>query len=222
MKIYKDSKELPFLIYKKIIQTGDFLYMIKGYEDGNEVESDTEKLSVLQNQLEEKFNDLITDFVFTANTVSQEVNDQVNYSIALLEFNKLSSAYNIINHLNEANKTLGIHGLSDHEEIKAMIDEVLEGIKVERNSDFDILLQRLNEKISVFESNIMKYEELIKNSENKDEKQDVDLDKQFINICLALEIPFPDESKISLYQFSILIEKAVERSKALEKINSKS
>lgn len=215
MKIYKDSKELPFLIYKKIMQTGDFLYMIKGYEDGDEVEADPK-------ELEEKFNALITDFVLTVNNASEQVSDQVNYSIALLEFNKLSSAYNIIDHLNEANKTLGIHGLSDHEEIKAMIDEVLEGIKIERNPDFDILLEKLNEKISVYESNILKYEEIIKNKENKEEKEDTDLDKQFINICLALEIPFPDESKISLYQFSILIEKAIERSKALEKINSKS
>lgn len=221
MKIYKDSKELPFLIYKKIMQTGDFLYMIKGYEDGDEVESDPEKLSVLQDQLEEKFNNLITDFVISINAVNEDLQNQSNYFVATLEFNKLSVAINLIEDIQKRIDLAGGITLPEdlQKEITNHISEILEGIKVQRDPDLNIQKEKLIEKLSVHESNILKYDEII--NREKDSETDNDLDKQFINVCLGLEIPFPDESKISLYQFSIMIDKAAEKAKALEKINSK-
>jgi len=214
MKIYKDSKELPFLIYKKIMQTGDFLYMIKGYEDGDEVEADPE-------ELEGKFNDLITDFVISINAVNEDLQNQSNYFIATLEFNKLSVAVNLIDDIQKRISLAGNIVLPEdlQKEIASNISEILEGIKVERDPDLEKQKEKLFEKMSVHESNILKYDEIM-NKDNESET-DNDLDKQFINVCLGLEIPFPDESKISLYQFSIMIDKALERAKALEQINKK-
>lgn len=221
MKIYKDSKELPFLIYKKIMQTGDFLYMIKGYENGDEVEADPEKLSVLKTQLEDKFNDLITDFVISINAVNEDLQNQSNYFVATLEFNKLSVAINLIEDIQKRIALAGDVTLPEdlQKEISDIISEILEGIKVQRDLNLEKQKEKLIEKMSVHESNILKYDEII--NKEKDSETDNDLDKQFINVCLGLEIPFPDENKISLYQFSIMIDKAVEKAKALEKINSK-
>lgn len=218
MKIYKDSKELPFLIYKKIMQTGDFLYMIKGYEDGDEVEADPEKLSVLKTRLEDKFNDLITDFVISINGISEEMTNHVNHTIATLEYNKLTLILNIIDLLIKSNELLNESTINKEDE--SILNELLEGVKVARSPEIKILRQNIVEKISVYESNLLKYKEIMESS--KESEQENDLDKQFINVCLGLEIPFPDESKISLYQFSIMIDKVVEKAKALEKINNKS
>jgi len=37
MRIYKDSKELPLFNYERMLETKNFLYMIKGYQDGDKV-----------------------------------------------------------------------------------------------------------------------------------------------------------------------------------------
>ena len=44
MKIYKDSKEFPLYNYERIESTNNYFYMIKGYEDGDEVEANEEEL----------------------------------------------------------------------------------------------------------------------------------------------------------------------------------
>lgn len=222
MKIYKDSKELPFLIYKKIMQTGDFFYMIKGYEDGDIVEPDPEKQKALKTDLEQKFNALITEFVFAINNSTEELTNQANYLRALMNQKLHALALEIIDHYHDIEITLAIHRQTAYEEIYKIIEtEVLPGIKIPRSKDFDELKQNIIDKIHVYEFNIEKYKSIIEKEVKGDSSEEVDLDKQLINVCLMLEIPFPDESKITLYQFSILIERAVEKSKSLEKINSR-
>lgn len=213
IKLYKDSKELPFLNYKRIME-GDFFYMVKGYESGDEIDADPK-------ELEEKFNELINDFVIAMNQSSEELTEHCNYMVSTIEFNKISLAIQIIDFLILLNNALSVLNINESDEDNLMVAEVLEGIKVSRNPDLEIQKKLLSDKLSYHESNIAKYEELINNQKKDDGQEENDLDKQFINVCLGLEIPFPDEQKLSLYQFSIMIERVIEKMKALEKLNKK-
>lgn len=214
MKIYKDSKELPFFIYKRIMQTGDFLYMIKGYEEGDEIEDANLE------ELEIKFNVLIEDFVISMNESSEEIADHGSFAIANLESEKLSIAVGVIELLVDALEEAKSIGHDFSKEVNEVVKELLDGIKVERNPDLRIQKKKLIDKIKVHEINIERLREIITNTVSK-ESEESDLDAQFINVCLGLEIPFPDENKISLYQFSLMVKRVVEKVNAMEKLNTK-
>ena len=223
MKIYKDSKELPFLIYKKITQTGDFLYLIKGYEDGDEVEADPEKLSLLKADLEDKYNTLITEFVYSLNRSSEELTNHSNYLRAVAQHKVYVLALGIIDYYSDLEKALNAYGQTAVEEIlKKLEEEVLFAIKVPRSRDLEQLKQSVIDKIHVYEFNIEKYKSIAEKEETTENEEEIDLDKQFINVCLLLETPFPDESKLTLYQFAVLTGLAIEKSKSLEKLNTRS
>ena len=66
MRIYKDSKELPLFNYERMLETKNFLYMIKGYQDGDNVSFDTK-------ELESKFNEIVQDFVVSLNAKSMDI-----------------------------------------------------------------------------------------------------------------------------------------------------
>ncbi|WP_347216721.1 hypothetical protein, partial [Chryseobacterium sp.] len=85
IKIYQDSKELPFSIYKRIVQSGDFFYMVKGYEPGDYVKADIE-------QLKDKFHEIEEDYANSMNTKNSEVLMYGEIAAVTNEFNK----YNII------------------------------------------------------------------------------------------------------------------------------
>lgn len=55
MKIYKDSKEFPLENFERIESTGNFFYMIKGYEDGD-------KVSLPIEEAELKYKELIQEY----------------------------------------------------------------------------------------------------------------------------------------------------------------
>ena len=68
MKLYKDSKELPLFNYERITETGDYNYMIKGY-DGEELEEDKEQ----QEMLKSKFNDIIREYSISINAKTNDL-----------------------------------------------------------------------------------------------------------------------------------------------------
>lgn len=213
LKIYKNSKEIPFLIYKRIEQTGDFLYMIKGYQEGDEIEdADPE-------ELKEKFNALIQDFSMSAGEFTQEMHDYCNYNIATMEFNRLTAIVNALDVIISTTEKLQSAGIDCAEENETLISTLLEGIIVERNPDLLILKKNLLEKMAVQESNALKYREILELSAKENPQEEFDIDDQFLNVFMVLEQPIPDESKLTLYQYSLMVKKAVERSKQLEKMN---
>lgn len=216
LRLYKNSKEIPFLIYKKIEQTGDFLYMIKGYEDGDEIEGADTVI------LEEKYNDLIRDFSIISSGFSQDMHDHASYLIATMEYNRLTAVLNAMDLIINTSLLLTEHGAADPEEDVRLVAALLEGIIVERNPDLIIQREKIIDKMSVHEINILKYKEITEKDGNEENPEENDIDEQLINICLILEIPIPDESKISLYQYYLMTKKAIERVKQIEKINSKS
>jgi hypothetical protein len=209
LKLYKNAKELPFLTYKKIMQTGDFLYMIKGYEEGDEAEADPKGLEI-------KFNELIQEFSIHSGEFTQQMHDHANYMIATIEYNRLTTILNIMDVIIRLEE----QGVSEEEDVKHIAD-LLEGIVIERNPDFQIQRQKIIEKAAIHESNILKYKEIQEKGDSTEDNQEYDIDDQFLNVFMILEQPFPDESKLTLYQYSLMVKKAVEKAKSFEKLNQK-
>ena len=192
-KIYTDSKELPFWNYKRIMQTGDFLYMLKNYESEDKVDVD---VSIL----ESKFNEVVEDYVISIDSKNEGINDYGRYLAAQNEIKKIINLIDIIKLKIRTNKISEILGLEiDNSDIK----ELLSLIKVQKSDDLEKQCDILIVKINKYNNDIQHLKAKIEKSDKK-ENEDVDIDEQFMNVCLGLEMHV-DEKKISLYQYGIMI-----------------
>ena len=63
LRPYKDSKEFPLSSYERIESTGDYFYMLKGY-DAN---PDDEVGVHTQESLKEVFEDIVSDYIISIN-----------------------------------------------------------------------------------------------------------------------------------------------------------
>lgn len=205
IKIYRDSKDFPFWNYKRVMQTGDFFYIIKGYEDGDEVE-------LTKEDAEETFNKIVEHYVLSTNSRSEEVLLHGRYLSANNEINKLSIIYNIIV-LKQKCDVVGADISIDE------INSVLDTIKIQRSDDLEKQKEIISIKIEKLKNDISK----IKNQLDKSyvaDNEDVDIDEQFINVCNGLEMQY-DENKISLYQYGVMMKILVKKIESINKANRK-
>ena len=100
IRIYRDSKELPLRVYERIETTGDFFYMVKGYDIGDVVDYDIALL-------EEKFNEVVEDFVISVNTKNIDIIQYGKLAYSKAEMLKLSAIYDIIE-LKQKEKILSV------------------------------------------------------------------------------------------------------------------
>ncbi|WP_278494946.1 hypothetical protein [Chryseobacterium arthrosphaerae] len=239
IRIYQDSKELPFLNYKRIVQTGDFYYMIKGYEPGDDVDADI-------NSLEDMFHDLEEEYAQSMNMKSNDVVLHGEIAIATSEFNK----YNLLLMFIE-------EGIRIHELRSGIINELnllLEDFKEDKETinELELLLKTVSPELSEFNINdmkelvgdfkvpksddIYKQRELIQNrldkinnqllklksqmkkSDDEIESSEFDIEEQFVNVCIGLETPVNDKN-ITLYQFGKMVKALMNRADELNKMN---
>ncbi|GEJ46009.1 hypothetical protein [Chryseobacterium sp. ON_d1] len=209
VRIYQDSKELPFYNYKRIIQTGDFFYMVKGYEAGDRIDFDA-------SELEKKFDSIIQDFALSQDTKNEDIINYSNYLIAVNEIGKLEIVLQIIDLVvdaNEKRKALNIN--EDNETIK----DLLSKIKVQKNEDPIIQKQKIKDKIQKFKNQVEKAKSSILKSEKEEEEIEYDIDEQYISVCLGLEIHV-DPKLISLYEFGVMVKMLVSKVEAINKSNN--
>lgn len=205
VKIYNDSKELPFWNYKRIIQTGDFLYMIKGYDLGDEIQYDIKELKL-------KFDGIIEDYVLSNNTKSEDI----------LNYGRYMSAYNELNKLTILLKIIDVKIKGDQVGAEIDNEEIRDVLSLFRMQKFDDLHQQKNiiaVKIQKIKNDINKLKNLI-DKEGKLEKsseQDADLDDQFINVCVGLEMHF-DQKRISLYEYGAMVKVLINKVESLNKL----
>jgi hypothetical protein len=204
IKTYKDSKDFPFWNYKRVMQTGDFFYVIKGYESGDEVEVDISEMEIL-------FNSIVEDYVMSTNSKNEEILLYGRYLSANNELNKLSVIYNIIL-LKQKCDVVGAE--ISMEDIKS----VLETIKIQKSDDLEKQKEIISVKIGKYKNDIAK----IKNQLEKDDpetKEEIDIDEQFINVCNGLEMQY-DENKISLYQYGVMMKILIKKIESIKKSNN--
>lgn len=213
IRVYQDSKEIPFCIYKRIVQTGDFLYMVKGYEKGDDVRVSKKKLQNLFYEIEE-------DYASSINIKNEAIVLTGQMYIAVNERNKL---INILSLIALTIKTISIrsfHELPDSEILnKESIKLFLQDVKVQKSSDLTKQSGYVKNKIEKYTNQIQLLETQLKKIEEDQEKSQYDIEEQFVNVCLGLEIPV-DDKNITLYQYGLMVKALVSRVEEMNKIKS--
>lgn len=202
IKTYTDSKDFPFWNYKRVMQTGNFFYVIKGY-DGEDVEADI-------NEMETKFNEIVENYVLETNSKSEDILNYGRYLSANNEKNKLSLIYNIII-LKQQCDVIGAD--ITKEEIMSVLDD----IKIQKSDDLDKQREYIQTRIDKLNNEVNKLKNIIDKKDNE-VVEEVDIDEQFLSVCNGLEMVY-DETKISLYQYGVLMKMLVKKIEAINKNN---
>lgn len=203
MKLYKDSKELPLFNYERITETGDYNYMIKGY-DGEELEEDKER----QEMLKSKFNDIIREYSISINAKTNDLLVLGSAEIAKINFIKFTTLLAIVEMKERQNTLRQEMGLPEHwEDMK----EALAQIKIRKSDNLQEQKKYIEERIAMWQTNLDKAVKNIEN--NKKEAQDkeaTNINDAIVSIEMILERTI-DLNKTSLYRFGKMQEMAIKK-----------
>lgn len=203
MKLYKDSKELPLFNYERITETGDYNYMIKGY-DGEELEEDKEQQEVLKS----KFNDIIREYSISINAKTNDLLMLGSAEIAKINFIKFTTLLAIVEMKERQNTLRQEMGLPEHwEDMK----EALAQIKIRKSDNLQEQKKYIEERIAMWQTNLDKAMQSIEN--NKKEAQDkepANINDAIVSIEMILERTI-DLNKTSLYRFGKMQEMAIKK-----------
>ena len=209
MRIYKDSKELPLFNYERMLETKNFLYMIKGYQDGDNISFDTK-------ELESKFNEIVQDFVVSLNAKSMDIVNYGNIQRYSVEMVKLKALLNVINATAEVNEIRRKRGISID---NSNILDLLNLFKIPKSDDLQKQVKIITARIDKFQNDINHIASKIKQEDN-DQESEVDINEIITNVELILERTI-DLEKTSLYRFGIMQEQAVKKIEQMNKINER-
>lgn len=209
MRIYKDSKELPLFNYERMLETKNFLYMIKGYQDGDNISFDTK-------ELESKFNEIVQDFVVSLNAKSMDIVNYGNIQRYNVEMVKLKALLNVINATAEVNEIKRKRGVSID---NSNILDLLNLFKIPKSDDLQKQAEIITARIDKFQNDINHIASKIKQEDN-DQESEVDINEIITNVELILERTI-DLEKTSLYRFGIMQEQAVKKIEQMNKINER-
>ena len=209
MRIYKDSKELPLFNYERMLETKNFLYMIKGYQDGDNISFDTK-------ELESRFNEIVQDFVVSLNAKSMDIVNYGNIQRYSVEMVKLKALLNVINATAEVNKIKRKRGVSVD---NSNILDLLNLFKIPKSDDLQKQAEIITARIDKFQNDINHIASKIKQEDN-DQESEVDINEIITNVELILERTI-DLEKTSLYRFGIMQEQAVKKIEQMNKINER-
>lgn len=209
MRIYKDSKELPLFNYERMLETKNFLYMIKGYQDGDNVSFDTK-------ELEDKFNEIVQDFVVSLNAKSMDIVNYGNIQRYNVEMVKLKALLNVINAAAEVNEIRRKRGVSVD---NSNILDLLNLFKIPKSDDLQKQAEIITARIDKFQNDINHIASKIKQEDSAQESE-VDINEIITNVELILERTI-DLEKTSLYRFGIMQEQAVKKIEQMNKINER-
>lgn len=237
IRIYQDSKEIPFLNYKRIVQTGDFYYMVKGYESGDAINADVDVLKA-------KFQEIEEDYAASINTKNSDVLLYGEVAILTNEFNKFnilllfveqaikiqelrSKLQELIQEIVEDDKE------SDAEEIEMLmtlssmehsefdssdIKDLLADFKVQKSDDLYKQRQFIQNRLDKLNNQLLKIKNQLEKSKENNVESDFDIEEQFVSVCIGLEIPV-DDSKITLLQYGLMVKALVKRVDEINKMN---
>lgn len=237
IRIYQDSKEIPFLNYKRIVQTGDFYYMVKGYESGDAINADVDVLKA-------KFQEIEEDYAASINTKNSDVLLYGEVAILTNEFNKFnilllfveqaikiqelrSKLQELIQEILEDDKE------SDAEEIEMLmtlssmehsefdssdIKDLISDFKVQKSDDLYKQRQFIQNRLDKLNNQLLKIKNQLEKSKENNVESDFDIEEQFVSVCIGLEIPV-DDSKITLLQYGLMVKALVKRVDEINKMN---
>ena len=199
-KIYKDSKEFPLENFERISSTGNYFFMIKGYEDGDETEANTDEMEAL-------FNEVVQDYVVSLNARNFDIVQHGKINASKIDLMKFILAREIIV---LQIKYLELGGIESEN-----INELLINLKIQKKPDLYLQIEIIDRKIDKLQNDISEAEAKIKKNNPEENKEESDINEIITNVELILERSI-DLQKTSLYRFGIMQNKA---RKKIEQIN---
>lgn len=209
IKTYQDSKEFPLENYERIETTGNFLYMIKGYEAGDETEAKPE-------EMEKLFRDVVQDFVVSVNAKNFDIVNQSKLVQLKNDIIGLIMIYDVVVLKMKSNNLRNQLGVEiDNSDIK----EAISMLQIQKSDDFEKQLKIIRNRIDRIENEISEIESKIGKVEVSGAEKS-DINKIITNVEMILERTI-DLSKTSLYRFGIMQEQAMEKIRKLTQMNKK-
>lgn len=205
IKTYSDSKEFPLENYERIESTGNFFYMIKGYDAGDEVEADEEKMKLL-------FNSIIQDYVVSLNSKDFDITQHGKINAAKSELLKYHVAREIISLKITSNE---LRSEVNMEIDNSIINDLLKGLRIQKKDDLNEQIEIIDRRIEKLKNDISEAEKKIEKNTPEDKQGESDINKMITNVELILERTI-DMEKTSLYRFGIMQDQA---RKKIESIN---
>lgn len=205
-KTYKDCKEFPLVNFERIESTGDFFYMVKGYEAGDEIEADPE-------QMKDLFNSVVQDYVISLNAKNYDIVQYGKINSAKVDLLKFYVAKQIIELQITANHYKSTVGLKIDNSI---IDELLKDLRIQKKEDLSEQCEIIERKIDKLNNDISEAEKKIEKNEPKDKQGEADINEMITNVEMILERGI-DMQKTSLYRFGIMQDQARKKIEHLNK-----
>ncbi|WP_372483275.1 hypothetical protein AB9J70_06125 [Elizabethkingia anophelis] len=212
LRPYKDSKEFPLSNYERIESTGDYFYMLKGY-DAN---PDDDVEGYTQESLKEVFEEIVSDYIISINHKDMDFVYMGKIQAARMDKLKYDALANIITKiikLNELSEKSGIE-LEDFG-----LSELLTEFQIKKSKDLHEQLQIINERIETLDNEINENSAKL-DKEKEENNEQLNINDVIAGVELILEISI-DMQKTSLYIFGKKQEQAKNKIDQLTKINSK-
>ncbi|MCT3817849.1 hypothetical protein HZQ56_18075 [Elizabethkingia anophelis] len=212
LRPYKDSKEFPLSNYERIESTGDYFYMLKGY-DAN---PDDEVGVHTQESLKEVFEEIVSDYIISINHKDMDFVYMGKIQAARMDKLKYDALANIITKiikLNELSEKSGVE-LEDFG-----LSELLVEFQIKKSKDLNEQLQIINERIETLDNEINENAAKL-DKEKEENNEQLNINDVIAGVELILETSI-DMQKTSLYIFGKKQEQAKNKIDQLTKINSK-
>ena len=199
-KTYKDSKEFPLENFERISSTGNYFFMIKGYDEGDETEANIDEMEAL-------FNEVVQDYVVSLNARNYDIVQHGKINASKIDLMKFILAREII--------ILQIKYLELGGPENENINELLSNLKIQKKSDLYLQIEIIDRKIDKLQNDISEAEAKIKKNNPEEKQEDSDINEIITNVELILDRSI-DLQKTSLYRFGIMQNQA---RKKIEQIN---
>ena len=206
IRTYRDSKEIPVRIIERIETTGDFFYMIKGYDYGDEPNADV-------NQLKKQFEDIFENFIVEINSKHIDIVQYGKIASASLELDLLMIVYQFI--LLKI-REIKISSNLNREVDLSVLDDMLSNLKIQKHND-------LEKQLEILEARINKNKNIIEDAKGKLKlnEKDTKVEKQsiydiLINVGIILDKQLNPEV-VTLYELGKLQELAIKKIEAEQK-----
>lgn len=207
MKIYKDSKEFPLENFERIESTGNFFYMIKGYEDGD-------KVSLPIEEAELKYKELIQEYSISLNQKNFEMMQISKLTQKKVDAGILIALYDLIITKIKSNQIAKRLGL---EIDNSKIFGLLSAIQIRKSDNLEDILKSIKDRIERLENDIS---ELEKKIEIQPTEEKADINEIITRVESILERPI-NLKDVSLYRFGIMQDMAKKKVDQLNKMQQK-
>lgn len=207
MKLYKDSKEFPLENFERIESTGNFFYMIKGYEDGD-------KVSLSAEEAELKYKELIQEYAISLNQKNFEMMQISKLTQKKVDAGILVALYDLLITKIKSNQVAKRLGLEiDNSKIFGLLSE----IQIKKSDNLEDVAKAIKDRIERLENEISEIESKL---ENQPTEEKADINEIITRVETILERPI-NLKDVSLYRFGIMQDMAKKKVEQLNKMQRK-